>query len=153
MKQVLSSFHALALRAISEMERWVRPLFDLGLRVYLWKVFFTAGWLKLTDWSGTLDLFDYFYHVPLLPPHLAAVMGTAGEVGLSTLLLFGLAGRFAAAGLFVTNLMAALSFPDLPLLGLKDHCLWGLLLLVQVFHGTGTLSLDRLASRWLAKPH
>ncbi|BEV72467.1 MULTISPECIES: DoxX family protein [unclassified Paludibacterium] len=142
MKNVWCQGYRFCLQVITLIECWVRPLFDLGLRIYLWQVFFRAGWLKLSDWSGTLDLFDYFYKVPVLPPHLAAVMGTAGEVGLSTLLLFGFCGRFAAAGLFVTNLMAAISFPDIPELGLKDHYLWGALLLVLAFHGSGRLSLD-----------
>lgn len=129
------------------IECWLRPLFDLGLRFYLWQVFFRAGWLKLSDWSGTLSLFDYVYHVPVLPPHLAAIMGTAGEIGFSTLLLLGLASRFAAGGLFVVNLMAVMSFPDIPAIGLKDHYLWCSLILVLLFHGAGRLSLDHWVNR------
>lgn len=137
--------------AISQIERWLTPLFDLGLRLYLGEIFFRAGWLKITDWSGTLDLFDYVYQVPLLPPHLAAIMGTTGELGLSVLLVLGLGGRFAAAGLFVVNLMAAVSFPDISDLGLQDHWLWGALLLVLFFHGPGRIALDTLLYRYYSK--
>lgn len=139
--------YARASRLIGRLEQRVTPLFDLALRLYLAQVFFRSGWLKLTDWSATLYLFDDVYRVPLLAPHVAAVMGTAGEVGLSVLLVIGIASRFAAVGLFVTNLTAAISFPDLSDLGRQDHILWGALLLVLVFHGAGRLALDY----WLAK--
>ena len=136
---------------IRHMERWLTPAFDLGIRIYVSEVFFRAGVLKVTDWSSTLNLFDYVYQVPLLPPHLAAVMGAAGEVFLPVLLVLGLAGRFAAAGLFITNLMAAISFPDISDLGLQDHWLWGVLLLVIFFHGPGRFSLDRLLANHKSK--
>ena len=133
---------ALARCLINWLERWLTPLFTLGLRLYVAQVFFRSGWLKLSAWSSTLELFEYEYHVPLLPPPLAAVMGTAGELGLSTLLALGLAGRFGAAGLSVVNVMAVISFADLSDLGFQDHVLWGMLLLVIVFHGPGRISLD-----------
>lgn len=134
--------YRLASRLIGLVERWLTPVFDLALRLYLAEVFFRSGWLKLTDWSSTLELFNYVYDVPILPPHLAALMGTAGELGLSVLLVLGLAGRFAAAGLFILNWVAAISFPDISDLGLRDHVLWGALFLVLFFHGAGKLSID-----------
>jgi putative oxidoreductase len=134
--------YRLAARLIGWVERWLTPVFDLALRFYLAEVFLRSGWLKLSDWSSTLELFNYVYDVPILPPHLAALLGTAGELGLSVLLVLGLAGRFAAAGLFVLNWVAAISFPDISDLGLRDHVLWGALFLVLFFHGPGRLSLD-----------
>ena len=142
----LFRIYAFASATIRLLERWLTPLFDLGIRLYVGEVFFRAGWLKITAWSNTLDLFDYVYQVPVLPTHVAAVMGTAGELCLPVLLVLGLAGRFAAAGLFVTNLVAAISFPDISDLGLQDHVLWGSLLLVLVFHGPGRLSLDNMTA-------
>ena len=134
--------YRLASRLIAMVERWGTPVFDLALRLYLAEVFFRSGWLKLSDWSSTLELFRYVYEVPILPPHLAALMGTAGELALPVLLVLGLAGRFAAAGMFVLNAVAAISFPDISDLGLRDHVLWGALFLVLFFHGPGRLSLD-----------
>jgi putative oxidoreductase len=131
-----------AQRAVALLERWITPLFDLGIRLYIAEIFFRSGWLKISDWSTTLILFQNEYHVPLLPPQLAAVLGTMGELGLPVLLAFGLAGRFGAAGLSVVNLAAATSFPDISDLGLQDHVLWGMLLLVTLLHGPGKLSLD-----------
>ena len=148
---LLQTVYPLARRLIGQLELRLTPLFDLALRLYVAEIFFRSGWLKLSDWSATLDLFDYVYQVPLLPPHLAALMGTGGELGLPILLLLGLAGRFAAAGLFITNLMAAISFPDISDLGLQDHVLWGALLLVTLFHGPGRLSLDAWLNKKLAQ--
>lgn len=133
------------------LEIWIRPVFDLGIRLYLADVFFRSGWLKLTDWSSTLVLFENEYQVPLLSPELAAVMGTAGELGLSVLVALGLAGRFGAAGLFVVNIMAVISYPDLLDLARRDHLLWGTLLLVLAMHGTGKLSLDHWLQTRLTK--
>jgi uncharacterized membrane protein YphA (DoxX/SURF4 family) len=42
----------------------------------------------------------------------------------------------------VLNWVAAVSFPDISDLGLRDHVLWGALFLVLFFHGPGRLSLD-----------
>ena len=60
----------------------LQPLFALALRLYVARVFFTSGWIKIGNWSGTLGLFQNEFHVPLLPPHLAAVLGTSAELGL-----------------------------------------------------------------------
>lgn len=148
----LAFLYKLATALIVRVDRWITPVFDLALRVYVAEVFFRSGWLKIADWSSTLNLFDYVYKVPVLPPHLAAVMGTAGELALPVLLVLGLAGRFAAASLFVTNLVAAVSFPDISDLGLQDHWLWGALLLVTFFHGPGMISLDTWLNRvWSQK--
>ena len=137
-----SPMAGLARRAAELLEAWLTPLFDLGLRLYVASVFLRSGWLKISDWGNTLALFENIYQVPVLPPHVAAVLGTLGELGLPALLVLGLAGRFGAAGLSVVNLVAAISFPDISDLGLQDHLLWGMLLLVTLMHGPGRLSVD-----------
>ncbi len=139
-----------AYRAIELLERWITPLFDLAIRSYVASVFFRSGWLKISDWSTTLLLFENDYHVPLLPPHVAAALGTTGELALPVLLVLGLAGRFGAAGLSVLNLVAAISFPDISDLGRQDHVLWGTLLLVILLHGPGRFSFDHWLKRRLA---
>jgi len=123
---------------------WITPVFDLWIRLYVANVFLRSGWLKISDWDTTRILFANEYHVPLLPPDLAAVLGTAGELGLPILLILGLAGRFGAIGLSVVNIVAAVSFPDISDLGLQDHVLWGMMLLVTLLHGPGRFSLDRV---------
>lgn len=126
----------------------LRPLLLLALRLYLASVFFRSGLTKITDWDTTLYLFTEEYAVPLLPPAIAAFMGTAGELLLPPLLALGLAGRFAALGLTVVNAMAVLSYPAL--LGfecpaaLQSHIAWGAGLLALLSFGPGALSADHL---------
>jgi putative oxidoreductase len=117
----------------------------LAARLYLAQVFFLSGLTKLRDWSSTLALFNDVYQVPLLPPALAAYMGTAGELALPVFLVLGLAGRFAGAGLFVVNLMAALSLSadDFSPAAQAQHTLWGVLALGVLLFGAGRWSVDR----------
>ena len=83
---------------------------DLGIRLYVAKVFFMSGLTKIANWDSTVSLFEDEYRVPLLPPELAAALGTFGELVFPVLLALGLASRFAALSLFVVNLMAVLSY-------------------------------------------
>jgi putative oxidoreductase len=130
----------------------LQSLFAFALRAYVARVFFLSGLTKLSDWNITLALFRNEYHVPVLPPTVAAVVGTSAELGLPILLFFGFGSRFAAVALFVFNIVAATSYPDLSTAGLKDHILWGALLLVTFFYGPGALSVDHLLGRRLGAP-
>jgi len=125
----------------------VQPLFALAVRVYVAWVFFASGLTKLHDWRITLALFENEYKVPLLSPSLAALLGTSAELALPVLIVVGFGGRVAALALFVFNIVAATSYPDISPAGLKDHVLWGALLLVLVIYGPGRLSLDHLLAR------
>lgn len=127
----------------------LQPLFALAIRIYVARVFFLSGLTKLKDWNITLALFRNEYHVPVLPPTLAAVLGTGAELGLPVLLFFGLGTRAAAAALFVFNVVAATSYPDLSAAGRVYHVMWGVLLMVTFFYGPGKLSLDHLFGRRL----
>jgi putative oxidoreductase len=129
----------------------LQPLAQLLARLYIARVFFLSGLTKIHDWGTTLALFNDEYHVPLLPPELAAYMGTGGELGLSVLLAFGLFGRFAALGLFILNIVAAISLPDIADAALQQHQFWGSLLLALLLWGPGRWSLDRLLSQRLRR--
>jgi len=129
----------------------LQPLLALGLRLYVARVFLLSGLTKIRDWSVTLALFENEYHVPALSPQVAAVLGTATELSLPVLLALGLGTRFAAGLLFVFNIVAVVSYADLPDIAVKDHILWGLMLLVLFVHGPGALSVDRLLSRRIAQ--
>jgi putative oxidoreductase len=135
-----------ARRAIALLEQ-LQPLAQLAARLYVAHAFFLSGLTKLRDWDTTLALFNDEYHVPLLPPELAAVMGTCGEVGLPVLLVLGLAGRFAAAGLSVVNVVAVLSLAEIAPAALNQHQLWGSLLVGLLLWGPGRWSVDA----WLVK--
>ncbi len=129
----------------------LQPLLLLAGRVYLAKVFIASGWLKLTNWSQTLDLFTSEYHVPLLPPPVAAVAGTFGELVFPTLLLLGLFGRPAAVGLFFVNAMAVISYREVLFsegfeAALGQHVLWGVIIATLAVFGAGVVSLDRVVN-------
>lgn len=124
---------------------WVdltQPLLNLAFRLYLAKVFFYAGLTKIKTWDSTLMLFEYEYSVPILPFDVAACLATIAELVFPVLLVLGLAGRFSAGALFVLNLVAAISYPDISPAGINDHYFWGAMLLVLTVYGPGKLSVD-----------
>ena len=125
----------------------LQPIFALAVRLYVARVFFASGLIKIMSWNSTLALFANEFHVPLLPPVAAAYLGTAAEVGLPVLLALGIGTRFAAVALFVFNIVAVISYPDLSDAGLKDHMLWGALILVTFFYGPGKISVDHILQR------
>jgi len=124
------------------------PVADLCVRLWVAMVFFKSGLTKIQSWDTTVLLFTHEYHVPLLSPELAAVLGTATELVAPVFLALGLGGRIAAAVLFVFNVVAVLAYPELEGPGLQQHYVWGILLAVTLLHGPGALSLDRLLSRF-----
>jgi putative oxidoreductase len=125
----------------------LQPIFALAMRLYVAKVFIMSGWLKVSRWDSTLALFQNDYHVPVLSPHVAAILGTMAELGLPVLLILGIGTRAAAIALFLFNIVAVISYPDLSDAGLKDHYLWGALMLVIAIYGPGRFSVDH----WLAR--
>ncbi len=125
----------------------LQPLALLAARAYVAQVFFLSGLTKLRDWDTTLALFTDEYQVPLLPPAWAALAGTGGELLLPVALLLGLGGRVAALGLFIVNIVAVLSLPDIAPAALQQHQFWGSLLLGLLLWGPGAWSLDALLAR------
>ncbi|HEC20584.1 MAG TPA: DoxX family protein [Gammaproteobacteria bacterium] len=123
------------------------PLSILAVRLWVGWVFFKSGMTKIKSWDSTLYLFEYEYDVPFLPFEWAAYMGTAAELFLPVLLVLGIAGRFGAIALFIFNITAVISYPDLNAAGLRDHEVWGILIFIVVTHGPGKLSLDYLLCR------
>jgi putative oxidoreductase len=141
MNTLVQTFAPRVLRAIDWLES-LQPAALLAARLYVAQVFFASGLTKLRDWDITLALFEDEYHVPLLSPELAAVLGTGGELVLPVLLVLGLGGRFAAAGLSVVNVVAVLSLSDIPPAALQQHQFWGSLLLGVLLWGPGRWSAD-----------
>ncbi|MCX7208589.1 MAG: DoxX family protein [Proteobacteria bacterium] len=126
------------------------PAADLLLRLYIGKIFFLSGLTKIADWNTTLFLFSDEYHVPLFPPQLAAIAGTAGELALPVLLLLGLFTRLSAVGLFALNLLAVASYyhvlKDIPA-ALQDHLEWGLMIFILAAVPPSRWSLDTFLLR------
>jgi len=139
---------------VQRSHKWLRygaDVLDLAIRLHVANAFFKSGLTKIEDWDKTVFLFQEEYRVPLLPPEVAAFLGTFGELVFPVLLALGLAGRLSALSLSVVNLMAVVSYWHV--LGgnpaaLSHHFYWGALLLVTALHGPGRLSVDHWVLRW-----
>jgi len=138
--------------ALARLLDRIRPWFLLATRLWVSWQFLKSGWIKLTTWDITLELFRSEYQVPLLPPGAAAVCGTFGELFFPVLLVLGLFTRFGALGLFAVNAMAVISYWHV--LGsegyeaaLAQHVLWGYMLAVIAVCGAGAVSLDEKLGR------
>ncbi|HEY4367643.1 MAG TPA: DoxX family protein [Steroidobacteraceae bacterium] len=142
-------------RPLSQLARALDVLqapFALATRIYVGHIFLRAGWLKISDWGQTLSLFQDEYHVPLLPPALAAVAGTFGELFFPVLLILGLGGRIGAIGLFAVNVMAVISYAHVLYqegfeAAIGQHYLWGFMLLMLCIYGSGAWTVDRLIAK------
>jgi putative oxidoreductase len=138
--------------AVTRQVDKLQPILLLVIRLYVARVFVMSGLTKIHDWSVTVALFTDEYHVPLLPPGAAALMGTATELSMPVLLALGFATRFGAFVLFFFNIIAVVSYAALPDVAVKDHYLWGVLILVLFVFGPGKISLDHwLESRRRAR--
>jgi putative oxidoreductase len=129
---------------------WLSALLLLATRLWVSWQFMKSGLLKVQDWDTTLQLFQDEYHVPLLPPHVAAVAGATGELLFPVLLILGLGTRYAALGLAAVNVMAVVSYSQVLLAegseaALAQHVLWGYMLLVILVFGPGIVSVDAAA--------
>lgn len=130
------------------------PALDLGLRIFLANVFFKSGLTKIQNWDSTLYLFSDVYQVPLLDPVWAATLATGAELGLPVLLVAGLFGRFAAAGLFILNLVAVISYySELSEAGINQHLYWGILLAVLLVLSRSRYSIDNWLEKRLTVTH
>src|SRR5215469_11700625 len=150
---ILVAAHA----ALGRLLDHLRSLVLLGTRFYVGWQFWKSGWLKVGSWSTTLDLFRTEYHVPLLPPPVAAVTGAGGELFFPALLFLGLFSRVGALGAFFVNVVAVILYRHVLLAvgfeaALGQHVLWGFMLLILAIFGPGRFALDtwleqRLAAR------
>lgn len=120
-------------------------LVQLAARLSVAHVFWNSAQSKLASWPVTQQLFAMEYHVPLLPPDIAAPLATATEVAGSVLLTVGLLSRGAALALLgVVAVIQLFVFPE----NWGEHALWASLLLLIVARGAGVLSLDWIVKRY-----
>ncbi len=133
-------------RVIEAVERVPLSLVQVMGRVALASLFWKSAQSKLASWEITQQLFAYEYQVPLLSPELAAVLGTAAELGGAVLLFFGLMTRFGALALLgVTATIQLFVFPG----NWGEHLLWASLLILLIARGGGVFSCDYLLTRLL----
>ncbi|MDY0883321.1 DoxX family protein [Dongia soli] len=138
-----------------KLANWLRsleqvggPIVDLLIRIAVFRVFFWSGLVKIHDWEGTVQLFQYEYMVPFLSPSIAALLATSFELGASSLVLLGFLTRLAALPLLgmamVIQFVLGAANPDYSQL---EHYLWMVLLLSIIVRGPGLFSIDYLFHR------
>ncbi len=125
------------------------PLFDLSARIYVGWAFFKSGLSRFSSytngtWEDQVFLFTEEHPVPGIPGELSAILGTGGELILPVLLVLGLFGRFAAAGLLVMTAIIEFTYTHA-----TDHILWAFLLGMVLIKGAGMLSIDHFLVKWL----
>jgi putative oxidoreductase len=126
-------------------EVWMAPLVDLWIRFAVGLVFWRSGLQKISDWPATLQLFEYEYLVPILPPELAATLAASTELGAPIFLFVGLGGRLAALPLLVMTLVIQFVLgASNPAYNHSDHFFWMILLGAIITRGPGRLSIDHL---------
>jgi putative oxidoreductase len=120
---------------------------QLMSRVAVAHVFWNSAQSKLASWQTTLQLFTMEYHVPLLPPDIAAPLATATELTGSVLIFLGLLSRLGSLALLgVTATIQLFVYPE----NWGEHLVWASLLLLIVFRGPGKISLDHLVSQYFS---
>ena len=127
------------------------PVLDLSIRIWIGLVFFRSGLLKAQDWESTVFLFRDEYHLPILPPEVAAALGMTAEIAMPVFLFIGLAARLAAVPLIlmtcVIQFVLGATMPDYDS---TEHFYWLFLLSMIIVRGPGTLSLDHLIAKRFA---
>jgi putative oxidoreductase len=119
-------------------------LIALIARAATFSVFFRSGALKLSDWNSTLMLFRNEYHVPILPPDVAAYLAAGLELGASSLILVGLFTRASVAALLgMTAVIEIFVYP----MAWPDHIQWLAFMFILLARGPGKLSIDALLFR------
>ncbi len=117
-------------------------------RVSVGLVFWKSAMSKLASWPVTEQLFAMEYHVPLIPPSVAAPLATATELGGAILLFAGLFARLGAMALLgLVAVIQIFVFPG----NWAEHLLWASLLLLILARGAGAISLDHLVRHRLAR--
>ena len=127
------------------------PFADLLVRLWIANVFWKSGLTKIANIDTTMYLFEYEYAVPIVPFELAAYMAIFAELVFPVLLVLGLATRATAGALFIFNAMAVISYPTLNPVGIIQHQVWGIMLLIPLFHGAGAISLDHFINKRFPK--
>ena len=121
--------------------RFPRSLQQLLFRLAVGSAFLKAGLTKIASWETTVALFRDEYKVPVVPPEMAAALGTTFELGCSTLLIFGLASRLATLPLLgMLTVIQLFVYPN----AWAEHLTWGSILIAILTRGAGVASLDRL---------
>ena len=124
---------------------FVWPKVDLLIRLWLAKIFFVSGVLKLTHWQTAVDLATHEYPVSFMSPLTAACVGVSIEVGGATLLALGLMTRYAAVPMMIISVVIQVAY-----MPFDSQLFWAALFGWYAVCGAGPISMDNLLRRGLA---
>ncbi|MBS1166069.1 MAG: hypothetical protein H6R00_2094 [Proteobacteria bacterium] len=129
---------------------FVQAALRLALAVPFWRsgILKWDGFLQLNDTAVDLFSQEFMLHLPGGPypfpaPAVMAFLSGCGEIVFPTLLVLGLATRFAGLGLLLITMVVELTVPD----GWPIHITWAATALAVMRHGPGRISLDHLIAR------
>jgi putative oxidoreductase len=132
-------------QAAERLRGWPNAFLMLAMRLWIARVFFLSGLVKIGNWDATIFLFQTEYRLPLLPPQPAAIISATCELGMPVLLVLGLFSRFAALPLIGMTLVIHFVLGAAnPVYRSLNHVYWLFLLAAIVVQGAGRLSLDAL---------
>jgi len=120
------------------------PKAELLIRLWLAKIFFVSGVLKLTHWQTALDLAAHEYPVRFMSALTAAYVGVSIELLGAALLAVGLMTRYAAVPLLLLSLV--IQFAYMPF---DQQLFWAALFGWFAVFGAGPISFDALLRRGL----
>jgi len=126
---------------------YLEPLFNLAARIWMGKIFFDSGLIRISTWEKQASLFTNIHPVPGVPGNIAAIAATAGELALPVLLVVGLFTRVPALGLLIMSFVIQFVSAQTPQ-GIENeisnpqHYLWMFLFGYLVIRGGGPLSID-----------
>ena len=126
------------------LETRVRPALDVVIRLWMAKIFFYSGLVKIGSWQTTLLLFAEEYQVPLIPVEFAAISATAIELVAPVLLVIGLGARLAAVPMLIMTAVIQFTYLDS-----VEHAYWAILLGRILVRGAGEYSIDYLIRKRL----
>jgi putative oxidoreductase len=145
---VRSSLIERAKNILGTLGRFPEGAFQTLFRICTASVFWTSGLTKIASWQTTIVLFRDEYKVPVLPPEIAAYLGTAVELSCSTLIFLGLASRLATLPLIgLTMVIEIFVYPE----DWSEHLTWLSMLLFILTRGPGPISLDAVIRRYALK--
>lgn len=111
----------------------------LAARLWMAKIFWQSGMVKIGNWDNTLYLFKEEYHVPLLPPSIAALFATSFELACPVFLVLGLGARLATLPMLAMVAVIQFTYDNN-----MEHFYWAMLLATILCFGSGKLALDHL---------
>lgn len=141
-------FDKIAQQAIALVSHIPDDAIALLARISISAVFWLSGQTKVDGFmlsENAVELFREDYKLPLIDPHVAAILAAIAEHAFPILLVLGLASRLSALALLgMTLIIQVFVYPG----AWPIHGVWATALLFIIARGPGVISLDALVARY-----